>query len=52
MRRIDELYMKWPFYGARRMAAQLRREGCDVDRKRVRRLMRLIGEAGQRFQQA
>jgi putative transposase len=43
MRRIDELYMKWPFYGARRMAEQLRREGIAVDRKRVRRLMRLMG---------
>ena len=43
MRRIDELYMKWPFYGARRMAEQLRREGFGVDRKRVRRLMRLMG---------
>jgi putative transposase len=43
MRRIDELYMKWPFYGARRMAEQLRREGVCVDRKRVRRLMRLMG---------
>jgi putative transposase len=43
MRRIDELYMKWPFYGARRMTEQLRREGVAVDRKRVRRLMRLMG---------
>ena len=43
MRRIDELYMKWPFYGARRMAAQLRREGFDVNRKRVSRLMRVMG---------
>ena len=43
MRRLDELYMKWPFYGARRMAAQLRREGLEVDRKRVGRLMRLMG---------
>src|SRR3984957_5630455 len=43
MRRIDELYLKWPFYGSRRMGAQLRGEGYEVNRKRVRRLMRLMG---------
>jgi putative transposase len=39
MRRIDELYLATPFYGARRMVAALRREGWTVNRKRVRRLM-------------
>jgi putative transposase len=43
MRRIDEIYTKWPFYGSRRLVAQLRGEGHDVNRKRVRRLMRLMG---------
>lgn len=43
MRRIDELYLKWPFYGSRRMVAQLQGEGYDVNRKRVQRLMRLMG---------
>ena len=43
MRRIDALYMKWPFYGSRRMVAQLRGEGDAINRKRVRRLMRLMG---------
>jgi putative transposase len=43
MRRIDELYLKWPFYGARRLVAELRGEGLAVGRKRVRRLMRLMG---------
>lgn len=43
MRRIDELYLKWPFYGSRRMVAQLRGEDYDVNRKRVQRLMRLMG---------
>ncbi len=43
MRRIDELYLKWPFYGSRRMAAHLRGEGYEVNRKRVQRLMRLMG---------
>lgn len=43
MRRIDELFLKYPFYGSRQMARQLRREGVDVGRHRVRRLMRLMG---------
>jgi putative transposase len=43
MRRIDELYLELPFYGSRRMALALRAEGRDVNRKRVRRLMRLMG---------
>jgi hypothetical protein len=49
MRRMDELYTKWPFYGARRMVAALRQDGAMVNRKRVRRLMRVMGKAGQRF---
>ena len=28
MRRIDELFLKYPFYGARQMVRHLRREGC------------------------
>lgn len=43
MRRIDELHLSWPFYGSRRMAAVLRREGWEVNRKRVKRLMRVMG---------
>jgi putative transposase len=43
MRMIDEQYLKTPFYGSRRMAAHLQRCGYSVDRKRVRRLMRLMG---------
>ena len=43
MRRIDELYLATPFYGARRMVAVLRRQGWVVNRKRVRRLMRVMG---------
>jgi putative transposase len=42
MRRIDELYLATPFYGSRRMVAVLCREGWVVNRKRVRRLMRLM----------
>lgn len=43
MRRIDALFLKYPFYGSRQMARQLRREGVPVGRHRVRRLMRLMG---------
>ncbi len=43
MRRIDELFMKYPFYGSRQTARRLRREGIKVGRHRVRRLMRLMG---------
>jgi putative transposase len=43
MRRMDELYLASPFYGSRRMVAVLRRDGWAVNRKRVRRLMRLMG---------
>ncbi len=40
---IDQQYLKTPFYGSRKMAAWLRREGYEVNRKRVQRLMRLMG---------
>ena len=43
MRRIDELYLKYPFYGSRQMARHLAREEVTVGRHRVRRLMRLLG---------
>jgi putative transposase len=45
MRRIDERFTAWPFLGSRRMTAMLRAEGAPVNRKRVQRLMRLIGIA-------
>jgi putative transposase len=43
MRRLDELFLKYPFYGSRQMVRHLRREGLYVGRHRVRRLMRLMG---------
>jgi putative transposase len=43
MRLIDERYLKTPFYGARKMAVVLTRSGHQVGRKRVTRLMRVMG---------
>jgi len=43
MRRIDELHLKWPFYGSRRMVFELNQAGHGVNRKRVQRLMRVMG---------
>jgi len=43
MRQVDELFLKYPFYGSRQMVRQLRRAGVRVGRHRVRRLMRLMG---------
>jgi putative transposase len=43
MRRIDELHLRWPFYGARRLARQLAKEGFDVGRLHVATLMRRMG---------
>lgn len=43
MKRMDELFMSYPFYGARQMVAHLKREGIHVGRRRVRRLMGLMG---------
>ena len=42
MRRIDELHLDKPFYGSRLMTQMLKKEGRDVNRKRVQRLMRLM----------
>ncbi len=43
MRRIDELFLKYPFYGSRQMARQLRPAAVRIGRHRVRRLMRPTG---------
>jgi len=43
MRRIDEEFLRHPFYGSRKMRDYLNREGFHVNRKRVQRLMRLMG---------
>jgi len=43
MRRIDELFMAYPFYASRQMQAALALEGIAAGRHRVRRLMGLMG---------
>ncbi len=43
MRLIDEQYLRTPFYGSRRMAAHLTARGEQANRKRVQRLMRIMG---------
>jgi putative transposase len=43
MRLIDEQYLRTPFFGSRQMTHWLRRQGYDINRKRVQRLMRLMG---------
>jgi putative transposase len=43
MRLIDQQFLRTPFYGSRRMTASLERSGETVNRKRVQRLMALMG---------
>ena len=43
MRSIDAQFLETPFYGSRQMQRWLRRQGDTVSRKRVRRLLRLLG---------
>lgn len=43
MAEIDRLYLETPFYGSRRMTAFLQRQGWNVNRKRIRRLMSQMG---------
>lgn len=42
MRRIDEIHLDKPFYGSRLITQMLKRQGNEVNRKRVQRLMRLM----------
>ena len=45
MRRIDELHLRWPFLGSRRLRDLLQAEGFLVGRKHVATLMRRMGIA-------
>lgn len=43
MSRLDEIYLEMPYYGSRNLTKQLQRDGFPVNRKRIHRLMRLMG---------
>ena len=43
MKRMDQQYLATPFYGSRRMKVWLGRQGHQMSRKRVQRLMRTMG---------
>ena len=43
MQAMDRQYLETPFYGSRRMKVWLDRDGKCVSRKRVQRLMRIMG---------
>ena len=43
MRLLDEQYTRTPFYGVRKMTKWLRDQNWQINPKRVRRLMRLLG---------
>lgn len=43
MEEIDRLYLKYPFFGTRKMAQVLKEQGYGVNRKRVKRLYQLMG---------
>jgi putative transposase len=43
MRLIDELHLQLPYYGSRKLAVALRREGHEVGRRHVATLMRRMG---------
>lgn len=43
MKLIDRQYLTTPFYGARKMVAWLKNQGHKANRKRIRRLMRIMG---------
>jgi putative transposase len=43
MDRIDRIYTDHSYYGTRRLKVQLRREGYNIGRKKIRRLMRKMG---------
>ena len=43
MRILDELHLKWPFYGARKLTRELQNQGHEVGRRHVTTLMRGYG---------
>lgn len=45
MKIIDQIFLKYPFYGSRQMRRHLIRNGYQVSRHKVRRLMQLMSLA-------
>ena len=43
MRVLDELHLRWPFYGARKLTRELQNQGHEVGRRHVTTLMRRMG---------
>ena len=43
MAEIDKIYTDFPYYGVRKITAEMRRQGFKVNRKRIRRLMKQMG---------
>jgi putative transposase len=43
MRLLDEEYTRHPFYGSRKLTQWLQKQGQEVNRKRVQRLLRIMG---------
>ena len=43
MRRLDQMHLDHPVYGSRKLTVLLRRDGLTINRKRVVRLLRLMG---------
>ena len=43
MKILDQLYTQWPFQGARKLRLELIAHGWNIGRKRVRRLMKIMG---------
>lgn len=46
MRMIDEIYTAHPYFGYRRITVQMQKKGRAINRKRVRRLMQIMGIQG------
>ena len=44
---MEQIMVRWPFYGYRRLLAQLRREGWAVGERIVRRLLKFLGGSRQ-----
>ena len=43
MRHLDELHTRWPFLGQRKLIEELKDQGIQIGRKRLRRLMKVMG---------